>query len=349
MAVAWGGEGIFAGYANLFAPVVMLVAQLVKRHTAGRLDECLVQFFRPKFAIVDDLGYVEFEPNSAASVLPTGQPAPGDQEKGAIVIALGRNVGAWDSAAGDLMVATAILDPQLQRSQVVVIHGDSYRLRKENRSGVLKKAPATALGQRAEAQTDGCSSTCRNGGSSECRQTQEDYFKKEISLRERLAFIGEEGGMSFKSFMWILSHVGTLPCSLLVAWGVWIACVVPLVLFTVYFVLAQRIAIATPHEFDQVDQRQVIEGSASGCNMDVWVVVRPEGLDQFTVQSIAVQKLGRPWQVHAEFGRPGSIDEGKKFEVMAVAYPREALANGQVLNAWPKGKANSRVITVIRR
>jgi DNA replication protein DnaC len=54
------------------------------------------------------------------------------------LITSNRSVGEWGEVFGDPVVATAILDRLLHHSHVVTIRGDSYRLRKKRRAGLIK-------------------------------------------------------------------------------------------------------------------------------------------------------------------------------------------------------------------
>lgn len=65
LAVALGREAIVAGHTVLFTPATTLVAQLAKAHSEGRLDERLTYYGKPKLLIVDELGYLPFEPDAA--------------------------------------------------------------------------------------------------------------------------------------------------------------------------------------------------------------------------------------------------------------------------------------------
>ena len=65
LAVAIGREAIVAGYTVLFVPATTLVATLAKAHTEGRLEEKLTHYAKPKLLIVDELGYLPFEPDAA--------------------------------------------------------------------------------------------------------------------------------------------------------------------------------------------------------------------------------------------------------------------------------------------
>ena len=52
---------ITAGYTVLFTSATTLIAQLVKAHTQGCLDEKLLHFSKPKLLIIDELGYLPID------------------------------------------------------------------------------------------------------------------------------------------------------------------------------------------------------------------------------------------------------------------------------------------------
>jgi DNA replication protein DnaC len=138
LAVALGREAIVAGYTVLFVSAPALVAQLAKAHAGGRLEERLTHYTKPKLLIIDELGYLPFEPDAAHLFF---QLVSRRYERGAMLVTSNRAVGEWGSVFGDAVVATAILDRLLHHSHVLTIRGDSYRLREKRRSGLLKSAP----------------------------------------------------------------------------------------------------------------------------------------------------------------------------------------------------------------
>ena len=69
LAVAIGREAIVAGYSMLFTPATALVAQLAKAHADGRLEERLTHYAKPKLLIIDELGYLPFEPAAAPAAI----------------------------------------------------------------------------------------------------------------------------------------------------------------------------------------------------------------------------------------------------------------------------------------
>ena len=140
LAVALGREAILAGYSAQFVAATSIVAQLAKSHSEGRLEERLAQFGKPKLLIIDELGYLPFEPNAAHLFF---RLVSRRYEKGAILLSSNRSVGEWGAVFGDPVVATAILDRLLHHSHVITIRGDSYRLKEKRRSGLLQKPAAT--------------------------------------------------------------------------------------------------------------------------------------------------------------------------------------------------------------
>ncbi len=137
LAIALGREAIRAGYSVLFVAAPALVAALAKGHTEGRLEERLAFYAKPKLLIVDELGYLPFEPNAAHLFF---QLVSRRYERGSLLITSNRSVGEWGEVFGDAVVATAILDRLLHHSHVVTIRGDSYRLREKRRAGLVKAA-----------------------------------------------------------------------------------------------------------------------------------------------------------------------------------------------------------------
>ena len=140
LAVAIGRQAILAGYTVLFVPAPTLVAQLAKAHSEGRLEDRLTHFGKPRLLIVDELGYLPFEPSAAHLFF---QLVSRRYERGSMLITSNRSIGEWGTVFGDAVVATAILDRLLHHSHVLTIRGDIYRLREKRRTGLLK-APLIA-------------------------------------------------------------------------------------------------------------------------------------------------------------------------------------------------------------
>ena len=150
LAIALGRAAIREGYSVLFVTAPALVAGLAKAHAEGRLDERLGFFAKPKLLIVDELGYLPFEPNAAHLFF---QLVSRRYERGATILTSNQSLGAWGEVFGDPVIATAILDRLLHHSITVNIRGESYRLREKLKAGLLKSKIDAAADQAADARS----------------------------------------------------------------------------------------------------------------------------------------------------------------------------------------------------
>jgi len=98
LAVAIGRQAILTGYTVLFVPAPTLVAQLAKAHSEGRLEDRLTHFGKPKLLIVDELGYLPFEPNAAHLFF---QLVSRRYERGSVLITSNRSIGEWGAVLGE--------------------------------------------------------------------------------------------------------------------------------------------------------------------------------------------------------------------------------------------------------
>ena len=92
LAVAIGRSAILAGYAVLFIQATTLVAALARAHGEGRLEDKLTQFAKPRLLIVDELGYLPFEPDAAHLFF---QLVSRRYERGSMLITSNRAIGEW--------------------------------------------------------------------------------------------------------------------------------------------------------------------------------------------------------------------------------------------------------------
>lgn len=135
LAVALGREAILRGYSVLFITATALMTALSQAQRQGRLEERLSHYGKPKLLIVDELGYLPFEPQAAHLFF---QLVSRRYERGSLMVTSNRSVSEWGVVFGDVVAATAILDRLLHHSQVITIRGESYRLREKRRAGLLR-------------------------------------------------------------------------------------------------------------------------------------------------------------------------------------------------------------------
>lgn len=112
---------------------------------------------------------------------------------------------------------------------------------------------------------------------------------------------------------------------------------------------SESIRIVSPKDGSTVEQRHLIRGEVSDRASRVWVIVHPMDTSSYWVQpEISVRRTGA-WTVTAYFGRSGTVDAGKSFEVLAVVDPEVDLREGQFFDKWPDAGLASSAIVVRRK
>jgi len=108
-----------------------------------------------------------------------------------------------------------------------------------------------------------------------------------------------------------------------------------------------NITIASLSRGEKVDAELIVSGTATNAN-EVWVIVHPSETPDYWVQPAAIVKDG-VWGVQISIGRPGTVDSGRHFDIMAIADPRQQLAPAQVIKLWPSARSKSKIISVTRK
>jgi len=134
LAVALGRAVVEAGHSVLFVTATTLIAALTKAQTEGKLGEQLSFYAKPKLLVIDELGYLPFEKQSANLFF---QLVTRRYERGSMLITSNQMVTQWGHVFGDEMIAAAVLDRLLHHSHALIIQGDSFRLRQKKRAGLL--------------------------------------------------------------------------------------------------------------------------------------------------------------------------------------------------------------------
>jgi DNA replication protein DnaC len=134
LAVALGRAVVEAGHSVLFVTATALLAALSRGQQDGRLAEQIAFYAKPKLLVVDELGYLPLEKHTAHLFF---QLVSRRYERGSMLITTNQTVTQWGHVFGDEMIAQAVLDRVLHHSHVVMIHGDSFRLRQKKKAGLL--------------------------------------------------------------------------------------------------------------------------------------------------------------------------------------------------------------------
>jgi DNA replication protein DnaC len=125
-----------AGHRVAFATAAQWVTLLAEAHHAGRLQAELVRLGRYPLVVIDEVGYIPFEPEAANLFF---QLVSSRYERASLIVTSNKQFGRWGEVFGDDVVAAAMIDRLVHHAEVVALKGDSYRLKDRD----LGRVPAT--------------------------------------------------------------------------------------------------------------------------------------------------------------------------------------------------------------
>lgn len=138
IAVGLARKAAEAGYRTYFTTAADLAARCHRAAIEGRWATTMRFFAGPTLLVIDELGYLPLPADAAAALF---QVVSQRHLKTSIVLTTNRGISSWGNVLGDEMVAAAMLDRLLDRSVVMHLDGDSYRLRSHHaRTDALRKA-----------------------------------------------------------------------------------------------------------------------------------------------------------------------------------------------------------------
>ena len=126
IAIGLARKAAQAGYRTYFTTAADLAARCHRAAIEGRWATTMRFFAGPTLLVIDELGYLSLSADAAAALF---QVISQRHLKTSIVLTTNRGITSWGSVLGDEMVAAAMLDRLLDRSVVMHLEGDSYRLR----------------------------------------------------------------------------------------------------------------------------------------------------------------------------------------------------------------------------
>jgi DNA replication protein DnaC len=126
-----------AGHRVLFATASQWVDRLAGVHAAGTLQAELTRLARYPLLVIDEVGYIPFEPEAANLFF---QLVSGRYERASLIVTSNKPFGRWGEVFGDDTVAAAMIDRLVHHADVIALKGDSYRLKDRD----LGRVPAAA-------------------------------------------------------------------------------------------------------------------------------------------------------------------------------------------------------------
>lgn len=126
-----------AGHRVLFATASQWVDRLATAHHDGRLQDELRRLGRYPLLVIDEVGYIPFEPEAANLFF---QLVSARYERASLIVTSNKPFGRWGEVFGDDTVAAAMIDRLVHHADVIALKGDSYRLKNRD----LGRPPAAS-------------------------------------------------------------------------------------------------------------------------------------------------------------------------------------------------------------
>jgi len=126
LATALGIRACLAGHRVAFATATEWVARLLDEQRLGRLSDELRRLGRVPLVVVDEVGYVPFDPEAAKLMFLL---VSSRYERASLMMTSNKPFSAWGEIFGDDVVATAMIDRLVHHAEILSLKGDSYRLR----------------------------------------------------------------------------------------------------------------------------------------------------------------------------------------------------------------------------
>lgn len=115
-----------AGHRVMFATASEWVDRLATAHHDGRLQDELRRLGRYPLLVIDEVGYIPFEPEAANLFF---QLVSARYERASLIVTSNKPFGRWGEVFGDDTVAAAMIDRLVHHADVIALKGDSYRLK----------------------------------------------------------------------------------------------------------------------------------------------------------------------------------------------------------------------------
>jgi DNA replication protein DnaC len=126
LAVGLGMRACQAGHRVAFATAADWVTRLTAAHHAGGLPTELTKLARIPLLIIDEVGYLPFDPDAANLFF---QLVSSRYERASLIITSNMPFGRWGEVFNDEIVAAAMIDRLVHHADVLPLKGDSYRTR----------------------------------------------------------------------------------------------------------------------------------------------------------------------------------------------------------------------------
>jgi DNA replication protein DnaC len=126
LSIAIGIRACLAGHRVAFRTATEWVALLADAQRQGHLDTELDRLQRIPLLIIDEVGYIPFDPHAANLMFML---VSRRYERASLIVTSNKPFSGWGEIFGDDVVAAAMIDRLVHHAEILALKGDSYRLR----------------------------------------------------------------------------------------------------------------------------------------------------------------------------------------------------------------------------
>jgi DNA replication protein DnaC len=118
-----------------------IIEELIKAKRQNRLNRKLKSFCKPHLLAIDEIGYETLTKEESTLFFNL---VAARYEKSSIALTTNKTFGQWGELMGDNAIATATLDRLLHHAEVVIMKGESYRVKKRSKLGLIPSNPLSS-------------------------------------------------------------------------------------------------------------------------------------------------------------------------------------------------------------
>ncbi|MDP9347174.1 MAG: IS21-like element helper ATPase IstB [Actinomycetota bacterium] len=126
LSIALGIRACLAGHRVAFRTATEWVALMADAQRQGRLDDELDRLARVPLLIVDEVGYIPFDPHAANLMFML---VSRRYERASLIVTSNKPFSGWGEIFGDEVTAAAMIDRLVHHAEILALKGDSYRLK----------------------------------------------------------------------------------------------------------------------------------------------------------------------------------------------------------------------------
>jgi len=139
LSIVLGVQVARRGYRVAFATATQWVLRLSQAQRAGNLADELERLGRIPLLIVDEVGYIPFDPDAASLFF---QLVSSRYEQNSLIVSSNKSFSAWAEIFGDAVAVEAMVDRLVHHSHIISFKGDSYRLKDKQKEVIASEETA---------------------------------------------------------------------------------------------------------------------------------------------------------------------------------------------------------------